>query len=243
MDISSRRVDPEILDAIDPADPRAMRSRRDLQRVHRALRTVSILSQAVERIRLARPPRSILELGGGDATLLLRFARALQPRWQHVSLTVLDNQDVVRAETSAAYRSLGWDLQLVRQDALQWAVQPDSPHYDLCITNLFLHHFDGAALQSLLRATARHCDALIACEPRRSTLAMLGSKAIGLLGTNSITRQDAVTSVIAGFTGRELTRNWPADLQGWSCEEYSAFPFVHCFTAARSSDSSAAAPL
>lgn len=230
MDISVRRVLPEILDSIDPADPRAMRSRRDLRRVHRAMQTVSILRRAVGRLRLAKPPRSILELGGGDATLLLRFAQT-QPHWSQVCLTVLDNQDVTSAETGAAYRSLGWDLRVIRQDVSQWASQTDAAHHDLCLTNLFLHHFGEPALANLMRAIARNCDALVACEPRRNTLSLLGSRVIGLLGTNYITRQDAVTSVVAGFAGQELSELWPADLDGWSCEEYAALPFAHCFAA------------
>lgn len=230
MDISVRRVLPEILDSIDPADPRAMRSRRDLRRVHRVMQTVSILRRAVGRLRLAKPPRSILELGGGDATLLLRFART-QPQWSQVSLTVLDNQDVISAETRAAYRSLGWDLRVLRQDVAQWASQPGAAHYDLCLTSLFLHHFGEPALATLMRTIARDSDALVACEPRRNTLSLVGSRVIGLLGANYVTRQDAVTSVVAGFAGQELSALWPADPGGWSLEEYAAFPFAHCFAA------------
>lgn len=230
MDISVRCVLPEMLDSMNPEDPRAMRSRRDLRRVHRAMRTVSILKHAIGRLRLAQPPRRILELGGGDATLLLRLARML-PHWHHVSLTVLDNQDVISAETRAGYHALGWELQVLRQDVALWASEPGAAHHDLCLTNLFLHHFDGPAVSSLMRAIGRHCDALVACEPRRNGISLLGSRLIGLLGTNYITRQDAVTSVCAGFAGSELSALWPAELRGWSCEEYAAFPFAHCFTA------------
>jgi hypothetical protein len=239
MDISVRRVLPEILDFIDPGDPRAQRSRRDLRRVHLAMRTVSILKRAVGRLQLARTPRAILELGGGDGTLLLRFART-QPQGSPASLTVLDNQDLVSAETRAAYRSLGWDLRVIRQDALQWASEAGAAHYDLCLTTLFLHHFGGPALATLMRGIARDCDALVACEPRRNTFSLLGSRTIGMLGTGHVTRQDAITSVIAGFAGRELSTLWPADLRGWSCEEYAAFPFLHCFTAVMDSSTSPA---
>jgi hypothetical protein len=217
---------------MDSSDPRAMRSRGDLRRVHRVMRTVSILKHAIDRLQLAGAPRSILELGGGDATLLLRFAR-LQPQWSQVSLTVLDNQDVISAETRKAYSCLGWELQVIRRDAVQWASGPGAAHYDLCLTNLFLHHFDGTTLATLMRGIARDCDALVACEPRRNTFSLLASKAIGLMGANYITRHDAVTSVIAGFAGRELCETWPRDLRGWTCQEYAVFPFAHCFAAVR----------
>jgi hypothetical protein len=234
VDISVRHVVPEILDSTDPSDPQAMRSRRDLRRVHRAMRTVSILGRAVDRLQLAKTPRNILELGGGDGTLLLRFART-QSHWSQVSLTLLDNQNLVSAETHAAFLSLGWNLRVIQKDVLQWASEPGAGHHDLCLTSLFLHHFGGADLSNLMRAIANRCDALVACEPRRNAISLLGSRAIGLLGTNHITRQDAVTSVVAGFGGSELSALWPADLYGWFVEEYPAFPFIHCFAAMMSS--------
>ncbi|MEO8313856.1 MAG: class I SAM-dependent methyltransferase, partial [Pseudomonadota bacterium] len=145
MALPARIVLPEMLDDMEPQDPRAARSRRDLRRIHRVMRTRSIILQALQRLQLAKPPRRILELGGGDATLALRLAQALQPAWPHVSLTVLDNHDIVSTETRAGYQSLGWELTVVRQDALQWASAPGPAHYDLCLANLFLHHFDNPA--------------------------------------------------------------------------------------------------
>lgn len=231
MDLSPRIVLPEHLDALDPQDPGAIESRGDLRRVHRAMRTVSIMKQAVKRLQLRQPPRRILELGGGDATLVLRLAQALRPRWPEVDLTVLDCHDIVSPRTRAAYGKIGWKLNVLRQDALRWATETDARHYDLCVTTLFLHHFDGDALARLVAAIAKRCDAFIACEPRRSVLALIGSQAIGLLGANRVTQEDAVTSVKAGFSGNELTVLWPVGEHRWSCEEYAAPPFTHCFTA------------
>lgn len=231
MDLSPRIVLPEHLDALDPHDPRAIESRGDLRRVHRAMRTVSIMKQAVKRLHLRQPPRRILELGGGDATLVLRLAQALRPGWSQVTLTVLDRHDIVSSQTRAAYEMMGWKLDVMRQDALRWAMEADTEHHDLCLTTLFLHHFDGDALARLVAAIAKRCDAFIACEPRRSGLALIGSHAIGLLGANRVTQEDAVTSVRAGFSGKELTAFWPVGEHRWSCEEYAAPPFTHCFTA------------
>ncbi len=151
-----------------PQDPRALRARRDLQRVHRAMRTVTVLARAVGKLRLARTPRRILELGGGDGTLMLRFARG-HPHWSPVELTVLDTQDLVSAQTRAAYRSLGWDVRVLTAGRLAVGQRRPAPRAMICaLTNLFLHHFNEPELTRLLFAIARDCDALVACEPRRS---------------------------------------------------------------------------
>lgn len=238
MSAPSRIVLPEILDGLDPEDPRASRSRRDLRRIHLAMRTLSILKRALRRLNLAAPPRRMIELGGGDGTLLLRLARELQPIWPKVTLTLLDLHDIVSPETRRSYEGLGWRLQVVRQDVLQWAIESPTQRYDVCIASLFLHHFDDVTLPRLLRGIAANCDAFVACEPRRAALAKLGSSLIGFLGTNKVTREDAVTSVAAGFTGRELTALWPRgdgewNCGEWHCEEYGAWPFTHCFAASR----------
>src|SRR5579862_1665069 len=118
MRASARRVLPELLDELAVDDPRACRSRRDLQRVHHAMATLSILRRALARLQLPAPPLRILELGAGDGTLLLRLARALRHRWIDIELTLLDRQDIVTAETREAYRQLGWRVAVERAEVL-----------------------------------------------------------------------------------------------------------------------------
>jgi hypothetical protein len=85
----------------------------------------------------------------------------------------------------------------------------------------------------LLAAVADRCAAFVASEPRRDRLATLGSHLIGLLGANAVTREDAVTSVAAGFAGGEISAAWPPDRAQWWLREFRAPPFAHCFLAAR----------
>ena len=121
----------EVLDELAPGDPRALQSRRDLRRVHRAMRTtVSALEHALSRLRLAAHPKSILELGAGDGSLLLRFAAAVRPRWSDVKLTLLDRQHIVDSGTVESYRGHGWDVITVCEDALIWARQSAHQRYD-----------------------------------------------------------------------------------------------------------------
>jgi len=228
-----RRVCPEELDHLAPEDPKALRSRRDLRRVHRVMRSVSALNQALSRLRLAAYPKSILELGAGDGSLLLRLAAAVRPRWAGVKLTLLDRQLIVSAETVESYRRCGWEVTTLCEDALIWARQPARQPYDLIIATLFLHHFNDSELRELLRGVVSQSRAFIAIEPRREMLAKVGSRLIGLLGTNAVTREDAVKSVDAGFTDDEIAAAWPSSDKTWWTREFRVLPFSHGFIAAQ----------
>jgi hypothetical protein len=164
---------------------------------------------------------------------LLRLARAMRQRWDDIELTLLDRQDIVTAETRDEYQKLGWRVRVERAEVLAWASQAFAQRYDLCITTLFLHHFECSSLRRLFGAIAARTDALIACEPRRNWLARVASRLVGAIGANSVTREDAVTSVAAGFVGTELTAMWPHTNEAWITNEGLALPFSHCFTARR----------
>ena len=85
-------------------DPDAMRSRRDLQRVHRFMGTVSIVAETFGRcegLRRAGTLR-ILELGAGDGTLMLRVAKTIGPVAAAVELTLLDRAGLEALASGAA---------------------------------------------------------------------------------------------------------------------------------------------
>src|SRR5450755_4724635 len=74
MDLSlARRVEPELLDDLDAEDPRARRSRGDLQRIQRAMATLPIVERALDRGTSGFAPRTLLELGAGDGSLMMRL--------------------------------------------------------------------------------------------------------------------------------------------------------------------------
>lgn len=237
-----RVVSREVLDDLVTEDPRAMQSRRDLQRVHWALGTRTILLRALKEmpaLRRTKLPLRILELGAGDGSLMLSVARALGSNWQQVDLTLLDAQPLITQEIIRRYSELGWTAVASVQDVSEWAAgasredrDSGSPvRWDLVIANLFLHHFDGAQLCGLLRAIADRSDRFLACEPRRARLSLVGSHLIGVLGTNAVTREDAVLSVHAGFRGSEITALWSNVGEQWKVREYAAGLFSHCFSA------------
>ena len=240
--VRPRLIVPEVLDELAADDPRAQRSRRDLRTVHAFMRSPAILGRLIAGVELPQGSRCrVLELGAGDGTLTLRAAARLEPRPAPVELTLLDRVELLADSTRAAYRRIGWEAHPLCVDVLDWAQEGAAgaadggagagTHFDLCIASLFLHHFRAAELGAILRGVARRADALVCLEPRRSALAELGARCIGVLGVNAVTRGDALKSVRAGFNGRELSEAWSAP--GWRLEEFAAPPFTHCFVARR----------
>lgn len=234
-----RTVRPEILDALEPSDPRAIRCRRDLQRVHRLMGTFAILTRSLRRALGSPPPRGplrLLELGAGDGSLALRLARRFAACWPSVELTVLDRQSLIAPATGIAFAHLGWTLRPLIVDALEWArapAQQQPTHWNITLANLFLHHFEEARLRELLPAIASRCDIFVACEPRRSLAALLGAQLLPALGASRDTRHDAVVSVQAGFRRGELSRLWPQVAGHWCLQERPAGLFSHLFVAVR----------
>jgi len=235
---AARMVLVEALDGLAADDADAMRSRRDLQRVHRAMGTRTIVRRALCEMlaaRRSRAPLRILELGAGDGSLMLGVARALPAGWPPVALTLLDRQPLVPPSTLDAFASLRWSATPRVLDVMDWAASRTDaqPPWDVIVANLFLHHFEGPRLATLLAAIAGRGQRLLACEPRRSVLALASSHLIGALGVNAVTRADAVLSVRAGFRGHELTALWPAGPARWRLQESGAGLFSHRFSAVR----------
>lgn len=230
-----RVVEPELLDELPAADPRAVRSRADLRRLNCIMGHAGILSRALlqqfARSSLGLRPLRLVELGAGDGTLMLRLAR----RWSALGLTgqvtLLDRQSLVAVSTRRAFAALGWSLETVETDVLAW-LRGSSLPVDLVLANLFLHHFPDQPLATLLQLVAARTNLFIACEPRRSTLALTAARWLRLLGCNEITRHDAPVSVRAGFCGQELSALWPSAPKFELREQPAGF-FSHCFAGKR----------
>jgi Methyltransferase domain len=226
----ARRVEPEWLDELPADDPRALRSRRDLRRVNALMDNAGIVAAAM-RVGLAEAPMHIAEIGAGDGAFALRLANALPRPSAGATFTLLDRQDVVTSATRDAFAARGWEVRVVQADVFEWLRGPTTPDFDAIVANLFLHHFAPRPLGELLGLVARKTHHFVACEPRRSGFALLGSRLLGLVGCNDVTRHDAVVSVRAGFRGRELGAHWPRD--GWILDEGARGLFSHRFVALR----------
>jgi len=227
-----RCVKPELLDELPPADPRAVRSRDDLQRVNAWMGNCGIMTRALRSTCQGLMGRRMVELGAGDGRFLLRVARRLFPGWQGTSAVLLDRRSIILPDTRQGFETLGWRTESFEADALDWLALPTAPACDAMLANLFLHHFREVQLAGLLRAAARSARVFIALEPRRSARSLLFSRLLWVIGCNQVTRHDAFVSVRAGFAGRELSRLWPAD-PCWTLQERPAGWFSHLFVAQR----------
>src|SRR5664279_5738595 len=187
MDLSlARRVEPELLDGLAAEDPRARRSREDLQRIHRAMATLPIVERALHRGTSGFVPRTLLELGAGDGSLMLRLAQKRAARWPNVHVTLLDRLNLVTPQTFDGIREAGWTPTVAAMDVFDWLAQRDDSHWDVVLANLFVHHFAESELQRLLAGIAAHTCVFLCCEPRRSALALAGSHMVGLLGAGPV---------------------------------------------------------
>ena len=226
-----RRLEPEWLDELPPADPDAVGSRRDLRRVHQWMGNVGFVARALKRIANGKANLRIIDLGAGDGTFMLGVARTLGGDLKNVTLTLVDRHALVSSENQSAFVSLDWRLEIVQADVFDWLAT--AQRGAVVTAALFFHHLSDERLVTLFQALARDANALIACEPRRSGLAFIASKLLGLIGCNRVSRHDGVASVRAGFRARELTSLWPKD-GDWRLEENRAGLFSHIFVAQRS---------
>jgi len=228
-----RHVEPEILDELAVADPKALRSRKDLRRVNGWMGHGRIMAH---ELRLAarglHPPRParIIEIGAGDGHFSLTVGCRLCRDWPSVRATLLDKQDLVSPGTRLAFERLGWQAEPLITDVFDWLGQPTAQGWDVMVANLFLHHFSAAQLAELLHSAAQRTRVFLALEPRRSAWSLTFSRCLWIIGCNAVTRHDAPISVRAGLADRELSRLWPV-AQGWSVLERPVGLFSHLFVA------------
>lgn len=225
---SLRVVEPELLDDLNPADPQAVRARRDLRRLNFWMQNAALLARALQARGRHRRIRKIVELGAGDGTLLLAVARRLAVPGQRVEAVLVDRVDLLSAATVDQLAALGWTARACPAEAQTW-LQGAAPA-DVCLCNLFLHHFAGESLRELLAGCARVAPWFIACEPERAASTRLAAGLVRFIGCGQVVRRDAAASVRAGFRGTEISQHWPAGAR-WRCAEKRAGLFSHLFEA------------
>lgn len=196
-----RVVIPELLDHLAVDDPHAIRSRRDLQCINFLMGNERWILRTLARFPDASRG-GIIELGAGDG----RLCGALARLFPESSVTAID---LAPAPPDLAPR-VKWQ----RGDLFaQLSPAPGGVR----IANLFLHHFEGDALQALGR-WVENADLLVFNEPDRAAL----PHGLGRLMhpfINHVTRHDMHVSITAGFGAGEIQQFLGLDPDGWKIEE------------------------
>jgi hypothetical protein len=221
--MTERILEPEWLDELPDTEARAIASRRDLRRLNVFMNHAGLIARA---LRSFPQPKRILDIGAGDGSFTLRLAKAAG--WNKIDVVLLDRAATIPGSVCEGFRALGCNLTAVQSDVVQGFEQIGA--VDCVMANLFLHHFAAPELTRLLGHVAACSCIFVACEPRRSALALGASRLVGLIGCNDVTRHDAVASVRAGFRGQEISAHWPAR-ERWLLKEQVAGLFSHLFIA------------
>ena len=200
MDLGRRHLVPEWLDSMDPADPRAKRSRWDLRLVNGFLGNERWITTRCRQH--AAKTRGIVELGAGEGHLSMRLHNAL-PK---ATITGLD--------LAARPRKLPSSIAWIRGNFFEMLADVTA---ETCVGNLILHHFHAERLSELGRNLQRF-RILIFSEPFRDHLPlMMAGMALPLAG--EVTRHDMPASIRSGFRKGELPRLLGLDPDLWKVEE------------------------
>ena len=198
----NRVIIPEILDSLNPADPRAIRSRRDLRWIDLYLGNSRWVVRRVKKH--PPPPARIIEIGAGEGDL----CRKVQTSLPSSTVTGLD---LIQRPTN-----LPVSIQWISGDFFQTLPNIDA---DACVGSLILHHFSDEALRDL-GARLQSFRSLTFCEPLRSRLPLFLSR-LSLPFLSEVTRHDMPASIRAGFRPGELPALLGLDSNKWSVRESS----------------------
>jgi hypothetical protein len=196
----NRTLQPELLDHLDPADPGAIRSRRDLRFLDLFLGNSRWTVRSLRRFQGRF--KSFVELGAGDG----RLCRALSDTHPSAEITGLDR--VGRPVDLCP--SIRW----VSGDFLETLPAVNA---EVCFGSLILHHLDAPSLRRLGHEFRRF-PLLLFTEPYRGTLPLrMAGLALPFVG--EITRHDMPASIRAGFRKGELAPLLGLDPARWEVRE------------------------
>ena len=201
VDNKVRLAKPELLDALQANDPRAMRSRSDLRIINFLMGNESWIINRLKKEHKFTNKR-IVEIGAGDGDL----CRKIHQQFPEANIR--------------AYDLLERPAQL--PEKVEWCsgdvTQCSPPQgYGALIANLFIHHFDDSKL-AWLSAWLPHFSLVIINEPlRRKAPHLLGALMHPFI--NDVTRHDMHVSIDAGFRRGEIMQLVGISSQQWSCEE------------------------
>lgn len=196
----NRILETEFLDHLDPADPGAVRSRRDLRFLDLFLGNSRWILRALRRIqdRCGR----FVELGAGEGRLC-SCVHAAYP-----------GSEIMGLDLIARPRDLPTPIRWMSGDFLQTLPGVEA---EACYGSLILHHLDAFSL-GRLGWELRRFSFLLFSEPYRGMFPLrMAGLASPLFG--DITRHDMPASIRAGFRKGELARLLGLDTARWEIRE------------------------
>lgn len=196
-----RVVEPEILDGMDPSDPEAVASRRDLRRINFLMGNERWILRQV-RSQSGAAAGGIVELGAGEGWL----ANRLSSFGETTGFDLAPRPERLRGEVA-------W-----RQGDVLAA---EGLEGGLLVANLFLHHFEAEELAAIGRL-ARGFQRLVFTEPLRTESALRLGNAMRPF-VSRVTRHDMPVSIRAGFVPGELARLLGLAPVRWRISERSSW--------------------
>lgn len=204
-DLSTRRLQPELMD--DPGlDPSLHRQAlRALRRVNRISGTAGRIWRTVGRLaRQGAGPIRILDVGCGGADTLVAIGRRAARSGVPVELHGCDRSATALDHARTRADAAGIVLQLHRADVLE---DPLPAGFDLVTSTLFLHHLEGSEVVDLLARLRPVARGGLIQDLIRSRLGyLLAWTGLRLLSNSPVAHVDGPRSVEAGFTLEEAAR-------------------------------------
>ena len=210
----NRIIIPEILDSLNSADPRAIRSRRDLRWIDLFLGNSRWIVEQLKK--QAPPPARIIEIGAGEGDLCRRVQ------------TSLPSSTVTGLDLIQRPGNLPEVIQWSSGDFFQTL---PNIYADVCVGSLILHHFSDEVLRDL-GARLQSFRGLTFCEPLRSHLPLFLAK-LSCPFLSEVTRHDMPASIRAGFIPGELPALLGLDSKNWHIRESPYWRGVLRFTASQ----------
>ena len=198
--VHQRLLTAEILDTMDPSDPRAIRSRWELRWINAFLGNERRILRELRR--QGETVTSIVELGAGQGFLCEKL------------FGTFHGSRVIGLDLAPRPPHLPGNIDWVRGDFLETLPGITG---ETCIGSLILHHFSDMDLGRLGGLLGRF-HTLVFCEPLRRPLPMFLSR-MALPFTGEVTRHDMPASIRAGFRKGELPLLLGLDPSRWEIRE------------------------
>ena len=190
--MKERVVIPEILDELPAEDPRAKRSRRDLQLINSLMGNYRWISRRVWEIEVV-DPHAWFEIGAGSG-------------WLGECFRMRGFEDISVSGIDFAPRPERWPSSWSWHQGDIFEVFEALGEGRLSnglVANLFLHHFKTPELQKIGKIAESRFSRIIVSEPARYPFFHFFSYAFFPF-VNDVTRHDMQVSIRAGFRRGEL---------------------------------------